>query len=215
MYATVTLMFIAATFSAIAQTDNQEVDPYPDYLEEVFMDMDFEPNLLTPEVPVALQRKISDYQLRTAKALKGDFSVDMMRNDDVIIVTFPSDALFLPNDTLLNAYAGNTLNQIVPLLKDPYMYKLLVAVHTDDTGSQNYLQNLSIARLNSIYDWLLDAIDGGMIPEALVIIPFSMAYSDPLTDNDTMEHRRLNRRVEFYFIPGPKMIEQAQQGTLK
>ncbi|MDE7410658.1 MAG: OmpA family protein [Paramuribaculum sp.] len=190
--------------------------PYPDYHEEVFMDMDFEQNLFTPEVPAELQNTISDYMVKTANSIKiPNTSVDIMRESDVIAVTIPSDELFLPNDTLLDRNADKYLSKLIPLMKDPYMYKVLVSVHSDDTGSNEYLSTLTDLRQNSIYEWLLNQIDNGKLSEDLVIIPFAMGNSEYLMDNDTRENRRENRRVEFYFIPGPKLMEMARFNKLK
>lgn len=193
----------------------QQTDPYPDYHEETFMDMDFEPNILTPKVPDAAKKSVAAYQTKIAQQLMADNIVDIMRDDDVILVTIPTDDLFLPNDTLLSTYASRSLDKLLPMMRDPYMYKVMIAMHTDDTGSEYYREQLSLARLNSIYDWMLDKIDEGRIPEEIVIIPFSLGSNEPIKSNDTRKNRRENRRLEVYFIPGPRMIEKAQRGTLK
>lgn len=211
------ILLSAMTFLSSFITTEAQVtsDPYPDYLEEAFMDMDFEPNLLTPAVPKTVLKDVAAYQKKTALGLKNKVLVDLMRDDDVFVVTIPTDDLFLPNDTLLHSYAARKLDIAAGLMKDPYMYKVVIAVHTDDTGSEYYREKLSLARLNSIYDWLMDAIDEGKIPEEIVIIPFSMGSNEPLVANDTRKHRKENRRLEFYFIPGPKMIELAKEHQLK
>lgn len=193
----------------------QHSDPYPDYHEETFMDMDFEPNILTPKVPDSAKKAVAAYQTKVARQLLADNIVDIMRDDDVILVTIPTDDLFLPNDTLLSTYASRSLDKLLPMMRDPYMYKVMIAMHTDDTGSEFYREQLSLARLNSIYDWMLDKIDEGKIPEEIVIIPFSLGSNEPLKSNDTRKNRRENRRLEVYFIPGPRMIEEAQRGTLR
>ena len=193
----------------------QQTDPYPDYLEETFMDMDFEPNILTPNVPDEVKKSVAAYQTKVAQRLMTDNIVDIMRDDDVILVTIPTDDLFLPNDTLLSTYASRSLDKLLPMMRDPYMYKVMIAMHTDDTGSEYYREQLSLARLNSIYDWMLDKIDEGRIPEEIVIIPFSLGSNEPLKSNDTRKNRRENRRLEVYFIPGPRMIEEARRGTLR
>ena len=45
---------------AIASAQSPE-DPYPDYLEEVFLDMDFEQNLVTPTVPNEIRGAVASY----------------------------------------------------------------------------------------------------------------------------------------------------------
>lgn len=209
------ISFFIALLSCVdiyAQTSSS--GPYPDYREEVFMDMDFEPNLLTPEIPDDLKGAISDFMVKKAESLKKLGTIDIMRDADIFVINIPSDDLFLPNDTLLSPYASARLTPIIKLMNDPYMYKVLVAVHCDDTGSESYREQLTSERLNSIYDWLMDAIDRGLISEDQVIIPFSMGSSDPIMQNDTRKHRYENRRVEFYFIPGPRLIEKARNKKL-
>jgi len=201
--------------AAYSQTESQNDTPYPDYKEEMFLDMDFEPNLMTPEIPEELKGKISDYIVSVAESLKKYATIDIMRESDVFVVNIPSDDMFLPNDTLLNDTAIPILNRLIPLIRDPYMYKLVIAVHSDDTGSDTYLNNLTTERLNSIYDWFMDTIDHGDLSEDLVIIPYAMGDDEPLMPNDSREHRQINRRIEFYFIPGPGMIDKARKNTLK
>lgn len=193
----------------------QDTIPYPDYQEDVFMDMDFDENTMTPSVPRNLHQSIADYQRKQIRQIKNRYTIDLMRNDEVFIVCIPTDDLFLPNDTLFNDQATGILNPLLKLMEDPYMYKIVVAVHTDDTGSELYRRNLSTARIYSVYDWMMDAIDAGRISEDLVIIPYPMGSSDPILSNDTRKNRRANRRLEIYFIPGPKMIELARKNSLK
>lgn len=208
----VSLPLMHAFGQDVAEVENT---PYPDYQEDVFMDMELSQNVVTPKVPADLKGYISSYQKKIADELTNHYTVDLTRDDEVFIVCIPSNDIFLPNDTLLSSYAPQVLNPVLDLMKgDPYMYKIVVAIHTDDTGSDKYLQNLSTARTNSIYDWLLDAMDSEIISWDLVVIPYPMASTDPLVDNDTMENRQQNRRVEFYFIPGPKMIDMAKNKQL-
>lgn len=199
----------------VAQQSEPEADPYPDYQEDVFMDMELAQNIVTPEIPKDLRASISAYQKKVAEKLMKNYTVDMMRNDDVFVICIPTDDLFLPNDTLFSIYAAKVIDPVLKLMKDPYMYKILVAVHTDDTGSEQYRQELSTSRIYTVYDWFMDAIDKGDISEDLVIVPYAMGSSEPLVSNDTRKHRKENRRLEIYFVPGPKMIELAREKKLK
>lgn len=186
-----------------------------DYAEDVYMDMEFENNLATPVVPKKAESDVRKYIRRVAEELNSRYTVDLMRENEVFIISIPTDDLFAPNDTLLTDTARPILNSLLQLMQDPLMYKIVMAVHTDDTGSKSYLLDLSTARLNSIYDWVLDAIDAGSLSQDLIVIPYAMGGEAPLTDNDTREHRRENRRLEVYFIPGPKLIDMALKGQLK
>ncbi len=187
------------------------IDPYKDYDESTFMDMDFKQNILTPEVGSDEHGAIRKYMTRLGDNLaKKGYIVDLERNDEVVIITIPTDDLFLPNDTLLIPSGLKKITPILSLLADPEMFKLVYTVNTDNTGSSQYNMWLSHQRNNSIYDWLL-----GQVNEDLIIIPFEMGDTAPVEDNHTRKGRAANRRVEFHLIPGPKMITQAHKGLLK
>ena len=184
-------------------------DPYKGYSEETFMDMDFEPNLATPVVGAKEKPAIRKNILKVANSLKGKFTVDLMREDEVFVVSIPAEDLFLPNDTLLNSGASRILSGLTAILADPMAYKIVLAMHTDDTGSETYREYLSTARLNSVYDWFMNEIDSGRLNERQLIIPFAMGGLMPVQPNDTRSHRNENRRLEVYFIPGPSLINAA------
>ncbi len=186
-------------------------DPYKGYEESAFMDMDLDQNILTPAVGDNEHAAIRRYMTRLGDNLaKKGYIVDLSREDEVVVVTVPTDDLFLPNDTLLMPSGLSRLTPIVSLLKDPEMFKLVYTVNTDNTGSRQYNLWLSHERNNSIYDWLLKQVS-----EDLIVIPFEMGDQEPVEKNDSRAGRAANRRVEFYLIPGPKMITQAHKGLLK
>lgn len=202
-------IFLAAGITSYGK--DKYVDPYKGYDESLYMDMDFEENILTPEVHSGEKSAIRKYMGRLAQDLaKRHYTVDLTRDDEVLIVTIPSDDLFLPNDTLLAPNATSKLTPIVKLLQDPEMMKMVYAVHTDNTGSSTYNMRLSHERNTSIYDWLLDQIS-----EDLIVIPYEFGDTEPIVPNDTRKGRAENRRIEIYLIPGPKMITMAHKGLLK
>lgn len=206
------LALIAITLTGFqSMAKDKYTDPYKGYEESAFMDMDLEQNILTPEVAKGVHNAVSQYMKRIGHELANKkYIVDMTRDNEVVIVTIPSDELFLPNDTLLSPSAPAKLGPIVAMLRDPEMFKMVYAVHTDNTGSAQYNMYLSHERNNSIYDWLLSQVS-----EDLIVIPFEMGDTDPIEPNDSRKGRAANRRVEIYLIPGPKMITQAHKGTLK
>lgn len=189
-------------------------DPYEGYAEETFMDMDFEPNLATPPVPDTEKAAVREYMMALANSIKGPFSVDLMRDDEVIVISLPADRLFLPNDTVLADGAERAFEPLHNLMSDPYRFKIVLAMHTDDTGNELYRERISTQRLYSVYDQMLNDIDEGKINPDIVIIPFAMGASDPVADNDTWRHRAENRRLEIFLIPGPELIKLAHEGRL-
>lgn len=186
-------------------------DPYQGYDEAAFMDMDFDQNLSLPAVGKEEHGAVKRYMTRLARELAGmKYTVEQMRGDEVVVVTVPTDELFQPNDTLLSPRAPSRLKPLLGPLRDPEMYKVVYAVHTDNTGSPGYNMALSHQRNNSVYDWLLDQVS-----EDLIVIPFEMGDTRPASPNNTRLGRAANRRLEIYYIPGPKMIDKARKGNLK
>ena len=206
-------LFAAFAFGVPAECEAKDIskDPYRGYDETVYMDMELEDNLKAPTVSKNEHNAVKSYMTRLGKDLaKKNYIVDLMRDDEVVLVTIPSDDIFLPYDTLLSPAAPAKLAPIISLLSDPYMFKVVYAVHTDNTGSPTYNMRLSHQRNNSIYDWLLEKIS-----EDQIVIPYEYGDTDPLGPNDSREGRKENRRVEIFLIPGPKLISSAQKGMLK
>lgn len=210
------IVTILALLAGMPMAQAQTNDKYPDYDEDVFMEWDIEKNIATPVVEKSEKKAISKYMKALGETLSdAKYKVELMREGEVLIVSLPTDELFLPNDTLLTERGEKMMAPLLNYMKAPYMYKIVYAVNTDDTGSEQYLNSLSDARNASIYDWLMDKIDDGTISEDLVIIPYSLGATQPIATNETRVGRAQNRRVEFYFIPGPEMIEKAQKKQLK
>lgn len=136
----------------------------------------------------------------------GECKVEAFRNKEVLLVTIPAHLLFDPNETELKSDAGEYLTPIKRYLKDPDMYRVMLVMHTDNTGSDEYRDRLTVERVNSVFDWFEDS-------GANTTYLFSYALGDemPLKPNDSLENRRSNRRLEIYLVPGKKMVQQAQK----
>ncbi len=79
-------------------------------------------------------------------------------------------------------------------------HKILVAGHTDSTGSEPYNEALSHRRAESVRDYLVAhfGIDGEML------LARGFGETAPIADNDTVEGRQLNRRVELACCVAPR-----------
>lgn len=211
---TLAAILVAAALWCVAPASAQKnkVDLkslYQEFTEDRYMDMEFEPNLSTPAVPEQCSAQLKTIVKQAAQRLQKSMQVDLVRSGEAFVATVPSDKLFLPNDTLLSADANGALTPLLPLMRDPMEWKVVLAVHTDDTGSPFYRENLAAQRLNSVYDWFMQRVDGGQISERQLIIPYSMGAEMPLVPNNTRTNRSINRRLEVYFVPGPTIIEAA------
>lgn len=179
-------------------------------------DLSFIEMLNTPEVGgehnaiSTFQKKEGQtYLLNRSKYKEKGGNVELTRNSEVLLVTIPASKLFGPNEILLSDNASVYLDPIKRYLKQPDMYRVLLAMHTDNTGSEQYRDILTEERVDAIFDYFENSnVDTRYL--------FSYALSDdlPLAPNNSVEHREKNRRLEIYLVPGEKMIEQAKKGRI-
>ena len=124
-------------------------------------------------------------------------------------MTIPASKLFMPNETTLRQGAGALLSPIKRYLKDPDMYRVLMVMHTDNTGSEAYRDNITEERAEAVFDWFRD-----QHVNTKYLFPYAYGDEMPLVENNTMENRSRNRRLEIYLMPGRRMVEQAQKGRI-
>lgn len=182
-----------------AKTD--EVDIYELSLDE---------NIATPEIKNDKQAdRVQDYQYEIAVAFKkANFDVEVMRDDEVIVVTIPASQLFDANDTVLNKLGEAQLKPFLSMLTNPGFYKMLLVMHSDNTGSSAYTLNLTRQRVNAIFDWFEE---NGSVD---YVVPYALGETDPVVDNNSVENRKLNRRLEIYLVPDKVMLQQAKKGKI-
>lgn len=140
---------------------------------------------------------------------KNGCSVETYRNKEVLLITIPASKLFAPNEVEVRRDASALLNPLKRYLKDPDMYRVLLVMHTDNTGSEQYREHITDERATALFDWF---VKEGADTKYL----FSYALSDdmPLVENNSMANRDKNRRLEVYLVPGKKMLEQAKKGKI-
>ncbi len=181
-----------------------------DHLDDIY-DMSLDENLMTPEIKNDKQAdRIQEFQYNMAVAFKkSNYEVEVMRDDEVIVITIPASQLFDPNDTVLNKLGQEQLKPFLRMLKNPGFYKMLLVMHSDNTGSETYTYELSRARVNAVYDWF-DA--NGDVD---FVVPYALGDTDPIVDNNSYDNRARNRRLEIYLVPAELMIERAKKGDIK
>ncbi len=217
---TISLLLAIVAFSAFAakkQGRNPELDAMSD--REIITSVD----------PGKQADLIRAFQTKEATRLfNGPYNpkrtganVETYRNKEVIIVTIPTDKLFAPNETELKSNADAMLSPLKRYMKDDSedMYRLLMVMHTDNTGSEAYTDMLSLKRAQAVFNWfeengcdtdfLFMRARGASEPNAL-----SGDISNIIKANDTFEKRADNRRLEIYLIPGKKMVEAAKKGRI-
>lgn len=140
---------------------------------------------------------------------KNNCTVETFRNKEVLLVTIPAASLFAPNDTVLRPDAGTLLAPLKRYLKDPDMYRVLMVMHTDNTGSEVYRDHLTEERSKAVADWFAE--QGS---DTTYLFPYAFGDDMPLVENNSMSNRSRNRRLEVYLVPGKKMLEQAKKGRI-
>lgn len=194
------LLLLVTTLACYLQGNAKKIDIY---------ELSLDQNLATPEIKNKLKDAVQDFQYKQAvELIKQNYEVELTRDNEVIIVTIPAERLFASNDTVLAATGPTALKPMLRYLKNPGFYKLLLVMHSDDTGSKAYTVRLTRSRVNAVYDWF-DA--NGDVD---YIVPYALGSNDPLNANDSMEKRRKNRRLEIYIVPNDVMLEQAKRGAI-
>lgn len=163
-------------------------------------------NLHLPEVPKKQQPYIKDYMLREARSLqKMGYKVETMRRGEVVIASIPASELFAPNDSVLIPSADARLRNFLPYFRVPGRFKVILAMHSDDTGSEPYLFELTERRIISLYDYFDEHAR-----QTELLMGYPMGPSEPLAPNDSRKRREDNRRLEIYIVPGPVLIAESK-----
>lgn len=126
-----------------------------------------------------------------------------------IKVTFDSGILFATGKSELSTAARNSLHNFAISLQNHPLTNVQIFGHTDNTGSRQVNERLSLERAQAVANNLMG---GGVNGQRLAVK--GLAYDDPIADNGTADGRAKNRRVEVYIIANNEMINQAQAGTL-
>ena len=154
-----------------------------------------------------------DKKAEELKALEGA-NVEVVKdgNDlDAIKVTFESGILFKINSAALSDVSKKSLKEFASQMKDLPDTDVTVLGHTDNTGSDEYNEKLSLQRAQTVADYLKTC---GMSANQMKRVE-GMSYKLPIADNATQEGRIQNRRVEIYISANEKMIKDAETGNLK
>lgn len=202
----VSIILAVLPFGAKAQTELEDMT-FSQMLKSV--DLSKEPKA------AELIRKFQDLEARQKlmngplSPKKGICTLEAFRNKEVLLITIPVEALFAPNATELSPEAAKLLTPIKRYMKDPDMFRVLLVMHTDNTGSEAYREKITEERVDAVTEWF---DENG----ADTSYTFSYAFSDdnPLVPNTSMENRAKNRRLEIYLMPGEKMLKEAKKGKI-
>ncbi|CAL1519604.1 OmpA family protein [Chitinophaga sp. MM2321] len=123
-----------------------------------------------------------------------EVTVPDIRTDTLII----PDLLFKVNSSELNVHMLLSMDSLISKIPVNDSIAVSVTGHTDNTGTGEYNQELSMRRAGTVADYIRNKKPGAVISEVN-----GMGESMPVADNNTVEGRRKNRRVEIvlYYLP--------------
>lgn len=129
------------------------------------------------------------------KRLQGT-GVSVTRQGDNLILNMPGNITFDVDRDEVKASFYEVLNSVAIVLKKYDKTAILIAGHTDSTGTDSYNQQLSQRRAQSVGAYLQ-----GQGIQAVRIDAVGYGESQPIASNDTAAGRAANRRVELTLVP--------------
>lgn len=113
------------------------------------------------------------------------------------IVRLDSMSLFDSGKSALKDGSTKVLVNALVGIKAKPGWLIVVSGHTDNTGSGQLNQTLSLQRAEAVRNWMRDT---GDVPESCFAV---QGYGDsrPIASNDTPDGRAHNRRVEISLVP--------------
>lgn len=161
-------------------------------------ELSLEENINTPTVPAKKHNSVKESVDRLRSTLaKSGLSVGKLRQGEVLMVSLPCSSLFRSNEITLSPEGCKKLDGLKVLDDIQDKYKLLIAVHTDNTGDEEYAESITADRANAIDDYLTETLD----LDAMYIIPYGLGHDEPLVSDESVSDRAKNRRVELYIVP--------------
>lgn len=139
----------------------------------------------------AIVGAMMDKQERELRQIEG---IDVTRTDeDELKVTVRNEILFDFDSAALRSTSRDELREMADVFNRYGDTTIVVAGHTDSTGSTSYNQRLSERRASAVSNYLEDLGVSGHRLDA-----YGYGESRPKTSNDSASGRQRNRRVELY-----------------
>jgi outer membrane protein OmpA-like peptidoglycan-associated protein len=129
-------------------------------------------------------------------ALAASDAAAVRREGDLLAITLKGDVTFDHDSDVVRPGLYNELDRIAQIMVKYPQTLIMVAGHTDSTGSDSYNQQLSERRAANVKKLL---VQRGVQESRVSIVGFGK--SQPVATNATPEGRQLNRRVEIRINP--------------
>lgn len=179
--------------------------------EAAAVEQEFDNELRTPLVGPKLRSYVRSYMKSVAEGLyRQGYDVETMREGEVVITVIPTDELFAPNDTVLMPTANAKLETFKQFAHPENSFKIVIAVHSDDTGSEDYLYDLTECRTVAVLDYFEKL--GFNLSN---VLGFPKGDTDPIAESTSRANRAKNRRLEIFIIPNEDLLAQARNSSKK
>lgn len=136
------------------------------------------------------------YMKKTYKRLKRNLKdAQVSKLQDTVKVLFPSNLMFAPSNAEINATILPKMNRFAKALNRFSRTAVLINGHTDNTGEEDFNNQLSENRAISAKKALVNySVADNRINT------WGLGQRHPIASNDTEEGKALNRRVEFIVL---------------
>ncbi|MGJ7441463.1 OmpA family protein [Aquipuribacter sp. MA13-6] len=116
--------------------------------------------------------------------------------EEEVNIDIAADVLFALDSADLSAETTATVTDVAAdLAERAAPGRLTIVGHTDDQGSEEYNDDLSLRRAQAVADVLVPALDR----DDLEVVVEGRGEQEPVAENDSDENRQLNRRVAVGF----------------
>jgi len=136
-------------------------------------------------------------------------NAEIERVAEGIKVTFNSGILFEIDSYELQPAARSNIESMARILNDYPESNIVIEGDTDSTGASEYNQTLSERRAQAVANYHMRL---GIASSRITTI--GLGEMNPIASNDTVEGRRLNRRVEVAIFANEALIQAAEKGSL-
>ncbi len=130
------------------------------------------------------------------QAVAGVEGANVQRNLNTIALTFKSDLLFDVNSATIKPGAYDEVNRVSAVLNQYPQTNIMIAGHTDSSGTEVHNQQLSERRAMGVKNAL-----AGQGVNAMRMNTIGYGENQPIADNSSEYGRQLNRRVEIRITP--------------
>jgi outer membrane protein OmpA-like peptidoglycan-associated protein len=153
---------------------------------------------------------IGHYMDKQAAEIERDIQgAKVERIGEGIKITFESGILFDVNSSTLKPAAMENISKLATILNKYPDTDIRIEGHTDSTGNDQYNQELSVKRAESVSNYTkMQGIKGARITT------IGYGKTQPIESNQTAEGRAKNRRVDIAIMANKKLKKAAKKGEI-